>query len=249
MDLEGDKDRDFKIKEAIKAAPHYDNISKRWETASKMRQWINEKKKNLIEKIKKEVEVEFKKKKEEQKETKQETKPEVPVAIPEGANESELAIKEDQIILIDTSSKPAEEQKQEPEVPVVNHDGQGFSDAEKAIIDEQAEEKYEAELQSIYSKIVEKAEFLVKLQVPVVYLFKDPNKKKEGALLLIKEPSKDAKDSDYDWKDCLKSWRQMQTSKGAIKSFTERKKEIFDSSVMSILACLQTPINTQRIKK
>ena len=41
----------------------------------------------------------------------------------------------------------------------------------------------------------------------------------------------------------------MQTSKGAIKSFTDRKKEIFDSSVMSILACLQTPINTQRIKK
>lgn len=41
----------------------------------------------------------------------------------------------------------------------------------------------------------------------------------------------------------------MQTSKGAIKSFTERKKEIFDSSVMSILACLQTPINSQRIKK
>lgn len=41
----------------------------------------------------------------------------------------------------------------------------------------------------------------------------------------------------------------MQTSKGAIKSFTDRKKEIFDSAVMSILACLQTPINTQRIKK
>jgi len=41
----------------------------------------------------------------------------------------------------------------------------------------------------------------------------------------------------------------MQTSKGAIKSFTERKREIFDSSVMSILACLQTPIHTQRIKK
>lgn len=54
---------------------------------------------------------------------------------------------------------------------------------------------------------------------------------------------------EYDWKDRLKSWRQMQTSKGAIKSFTDRKKEIFDSSVMSVLACLQTPITAQRIKK
>jgi hypothetical protein len=41
----------------------------------------------------------------------------------------------------------------------------------------------------------------------------------------------------------------MQTSKGAIKSFTERNKEIFDSSIMSILACLQTAIQTQKIKK
>ena len=41
----------------------------------------------------------------------------------------------------------------------------------------------------------------------------------------------------------------MQTSKGAIKSFTDRKKEIFDSSIMSVLACLQTPISAQRIKK
>ena len=32
-----------------------------------MRQWISEKKKNLIEKIKKDVEVEYKKKKEEEK--------------------------------------------------------------------------------------------------------------------------------------------------------------------------------------
>ncbi len=35
-----------------------------------MRQWINEKKKNLIERIKKEVETEYQKKKEEQKRAK-----------------------------------------------------------------------------------------------------------------------------------------------------------------------------------
>jgi hypothetical protein len=95
------------------------------------------------------------------------------------------------------------------------------------------------------------------LQVPGVYLVKDPTKKKEGTLLIIKDTSQTKESVDgeaipepaFDWKDRLKSWRQMQTSKGAIKSFTDRKKEIFDSAVMSILACLQTPINTQRIKK
>lgn len=88
----------------------------------------------------------------------------------------------------------------------------------------------------------------------MAYLFKDPTKKKEGSLLIIQEhsrteavPKVDGESPEMpvqpapievDWKDRLKSWKQMQTSKGAIKSFTERKKEIFDSSVMSILACL-----------
>ncbi len=61
--------------------------------------------------------------------------------------------------------------------------------------------------------------------------------------MLIKDASKqegadDQSAQEVNWKDRLKSWRQMQTSKGAIKSFTERNKEIFDSSIMSILACL-----------
>ena len=72
VDLEGDEDREVKIKELLKSAPHYEQISKRWESASKMRQWISEKKKNLIEKIKKDVEVEYKKKKEEEKKQKEE---------------------------------------------------------------------------------------------------------------------------------------------------------------------------------
>lgn len=36
----------------------------------------------------------------------------------------------------------------------------------------------------------------------------------------------------------MKTWRSMLTSKGSIKGFTEKKKEIFESAVMSILACL-----------
>ena len=110
------------------------------------------------------------------------------------------------------------------------------------------------ELAKIYEKIIEKAEFLIKLQVPRAYTIKDPTAKKEGTLLIIQEatqePGQENKPrEEYDWKNRLKSWKQMQTSKGAIKSFTDRKKEIFDSSVMSVLSCLQSPIGAQRIKK
>ena len=135
-------------------------------------------------------------------------------------------------------------------------DAQGFTEEDRVAVDDQTDVKFNAELQKIYEKIVEKSEFLVKLQVPVAYLVKDPTKKKEGTLLFIKEPQvregadgQPVQEPEFDWKDRLKSWRQMQTSKGAIKSFTERKKEIFDSSVMSVLACLQTAISAQRIKK
>lgn len=65
-----------------------------------------------------------------------------------------------------------------------------MSEDDKAEIERLTDEKYEAELQSIFTKIVEKADFLVKLQVPAAYLFKDPTKKKEGALLMIKDHSR-----------------------------------------------------------
>lgn len=58
-------ERDLKIKEALKSIPHFDALLKRWESASKMRVWINEKKTNLSERLKKTVEAEYKKKKEE----------------------------------------------------------------------------------------------------------------------------------------------------------------------------------------
>ena len=51
-------------------------MAKRWESASKMRQWINEKKKNLIERIRKEVETEFIKAKEEKAKQEEEKKDE-----------------------------------------------------------------------------------------------------------------------------------------------------------------------------
>lgn len=58
-DLEKDEDREFKIKDFIKTTKTFEPFHKKWETASKMRQWVNEKKKNLIEKIKKTVEVQY----------------------------------------------------------------------------------------------------------------------------------------------------------------------------------------------
>ena len=238
-ELEGDEVRDIKMKEHLKTMAHYEQISKRWESASKMRQWVNEKKKNLIERIKKEVETEYQKKKEEDKKKKEEEKAKEQPAEEKKEEEkkeesSESAEKKEaEVEQIDTSAKKEE----------AAPESQGLTDQDKQNIDEQADVKFNAELHKIYEKIIEKAELLVKLQVPAAYLVKDPSKKKEGTLLYIKDPSlregdEQQPEHEFDWKDRLKSWKQMQTSKGAIKSFTDRMKEIIDSSVMSVLACL-----------
>lgn len=89
-ELEGDSERDFKFKDAIKKHKAYEQIQKRWESASKMRQWVNEKKKNLMEKIRKQVEVQYIKDKDSQ--NKVESKP-------------TEEIKESDSVQIDTSTK------------------------------------------------------------------------------------------------------------------------------------------------
>lgn len=106
--LEGDDERDFKIKDQLKTLTHYEQIAKRWESASKMRQWINEKKKNLIERIKKEVEAEYTKKRDEEKKKKEEEKAKLDAATaaekPAAVAESEEKKEDGAVEQIDTSS-------------------------------------------------------------------------------------------------------------------------------------------------
>ena len=47
----------------------------------------------------------------------------------------------------------------------------------------------EEKITKVFDNIVEKAEFLLKLHVPSIFLVKESEKKKQGTLLMIKEPS------------------------------------------------------------
>ena len=110
MDLESAEpaERDAKIKESLNGLPHFEALLKRWESASKMRVWINEKKTNLSERLKKTVEAEYKKKKEEAKaaaESSEAKKEEVKEEAKE-ESKTEEPVKVDDIEMIDTSSTP-----------------------------------------------------------------------------------------------------------------------------------------------
>lgn len=105
-DLANDENRESTMKVEIKKSLGFDGLLKRWESASRMRQWINELKKEISERAIAEVEA------------------------------SSLTLNK-------TESENI------------------------------ADQKFEVELQQTFNKVIEKAEFLVKLTVPESFLAKD----------------------------------------------------------------------------
>lgn len=102
-----------------------------------------------------------------------------------------------------------------------------------------------------FQKILDKASFLIKLNIPLNFKKKDLTTAKQGGLKMLRAPStyEGAPKPTLDWEGRLKSWKQMQTSLGAIKSLTERKVEIWNSGITAILALLQTPIEASKIQE
>jgi len=93
---------------------------------------------------------------------------------------------------------------------------------------------------------------MTRLQIPHRFKKSDPTRMKEGQLKLLKAPTifeGKLPQQNTDWQTRLKSWKQMQTSKGTIKSLTERQTEIWNSGITSILALLQTAIEADQIQK
>jgi hypothetical protein len=68
LDLEGEDDRDLQIKETLKKNPNFDTVFKKYEIASKMRQWSSEIKKTTIESLKEEANKSYSQMSEEERE-------------------------------------------------------------------------------------------------------------------------------------------------------------------------------------
>jgi hypothetical protein len=98
----------------------------------------------------------------------------------------------------------------------------------------------EKELENIFQKITVKSYFITRLQIPLRFKKRDPTRQKDG-LKLLTAPSymgDSVPKQKLDWQARLKQWKTKQTSKGTIKSFTDRKAEIWNSGITSILALL-----------
>ena len=202
--------------DTLKKKSEFDNIYNRWEKSNNMRQWIAEKKKSLS--IKEEERKKDEKKGDDDKkdeEKKEDNKEE---------EKKEEKKKEQEEEVISTSAAPEEKKAEEQK------------DKERP--------DYEVELEKIIDKILEKADFLVKMNIPRVW--GKAARKGEGSLLLVTPSQSEGLNAErMDWVERLKNWKSRLTSKGAIKDYSQASAEIYNSSASSVLACLQSPISAQ----
>lgn len=133
----------------LKGCQNYDQIYARWEASSRMRTWFIDKKKSWANKVKEEEEK--KKKEEEKKEEKKDEKKD---------DKKEEGKKEE-------GKKEEEKMKEEAPKEEVKEEKKEVIEEETVVTTEKkGKTKDEIELSKIIEKIVEKAEFIIKLSMP-----------------------------------------------------------------------------------
>lgn len=142
----------------LKELPQFPAILEKFEQASRMRSWINDRKQRLSLDYEKEVREELlQKKKKEAKEKAQKEREAAKTA----ATAVEGAEKEAQI---DSSAKPGDaEASPAPKDGKDSKDAKTLTEEEKSWVEDEAYNRLEKELDQIFSKIEQKAEFLIKL--------------------------------------------------------------------------------------
>ena len=103
-------------------------------------------------------------------------------------------------------------------------------------ISQEDHEKLEKDIEMITSKIVEKSEFMLRLATPEAWL-STPNPPRE-------------EEATEEWQKKLAKWRDMQQSKGIIKSMeVVGQTKLVDSLSANVLQVLQSAIHIKRLKK
>ena len=204
--------------EDIKELGDLNPILERWESASKMRVWLQEKRKDISNSIKHKVEQEFKKKEEDEKaleETKEKTAQDIEIDTKEGNDEE----------TIDTASK---------------------GKPSNAAIQDEIFKREDEQIKQLVKKVIEKSELLIKLATPESWDRSDnsdKNLRKKGA---DEENEVDNREESIVTK--LTKIKTIQASEGTVTSFENlSNKSIFTSCASSVLACLQCSISAKQI--
>ena len=66
--------------------------------------------------------------------------------------------------------------------------------------------------------------------------------------MVMRESQISEKDSEFDWRDRLRQWKQMQQSAGSVTSFTDSMTDTFQSTTISILGILQSHVTHDQLR-
>jgi hypothetical protein len=190
----------------------YKTIFKRFEGASKMRSWYQEKKKSWEKKKK------------------------------DGDAKADEDKKDDNKEII----------KQQESKQTVDESNEEKIDTTKTDNSTKKKTKDQVELAKIVDKVIEKAELLIKLAMPTTW-GTSPNEAPELKQNMSERDHRDKEEQEVeekgDWVAKLNTWKERQGASSAANDKKEQDDAVFTSISTSVLACLQTPITAQRIKK
>ena len=106
-------------------------------------------------------------------------------------------------------------------------------------ISQEDHEKLEKDIEQITHKIVEKSEFLLRIAIPDSWI----------PQVELADATEDDEDSK-EWKKKLDKWRDMQQSKGIIKSMDlVGSNKVVDSITGNVMQVLQSAIHMKKLKK
>ena len=106
-------------------------------------------------------------------------------------------------------------------------------------ISQEDHDKLEKDIEQITHKIIEKSEFLISLVTPVTWVVESNSSVGDGGV-----------QAGDEWKTRLNKWRDIQQSKGIIKSMEAvNNNKSLDSMSNNVLQVLQSAIHIKKLRK
>lgn len=125
-----------------------------------------------------------------------------------------------------------------------------LSEQEKKAVLVEASAKQKEDIQVIVNKILEKAAFMRKINVPVEFNKRDMTVNSEGLNFIAnKSLDLDMKGQEPKQDQDIKERNILLSKEGSITSLDILQKEIWQSGVSSILVLLQYPIEVSKLKE
>ena len=207
------------LMEELKELEIIDSIFDRWEMASKMRSWLQEKKKDISNSVKKKAEAEQKRK-----------------------EEQRILMEENEMEENEKKEEEEKDHKSNDEETIDTTKEKKFT--VPSIDESELRKKENEQIKMIVKKVCEKAELLIKLCTPSSWETTDNS---EGTLRQIDGYQRDNIKSE-NLIQKLQKIKGIQESKATITSFENlSNKQVLSSCSSSVLACLQCCITAKQI--